>query len=84
MLKEQLKGATIVRIVKNKDVPYTDYTSKLIDAKMKPVLEKLNEVFNVTHCRATTQQGEDDKEENDGDMPVNEEEVLEANLRNLY
>lgn len=51
---------------------------------MKPVLEKLNEVFNVTHCRATTQQGEDDKEENDGDMPVNEEEVLEANLRNLY
>ncbi|CAI9296464.1 unnamed protein product [Lactuca saligna] len=49
---------------------------QLMDAKLNPILPKLNNIFNVMSNRATVQQGRD--------QLVNEEEVPKGNLNSSY
>lgn len=67
---------SLVKIVENKDAPYADCTSQLIDAKVKPVLTKINEILDVTCSYDTAQQRKNEE--------VNEDEVPEVNLKNPY
>lgn len=46
----------LVKIIETKDAPYVNYTLKLLDAKLKPILSKLSDISNVTSSRATSQQ----------------------------
>lgn len=46
----------LVKIVETKDAPCKYYISQLMDAKLKPILTKLNNISNVTSGKATSQQ----------------------------
>lgn len=59
---------------------------QLIDAKMKLDVLKLNEVLDVMHSLVSAQQGgdEEEKEVNEGEVPINKDEIPDVNLINPY
>lgn len=44
----------LVRIIENKDVPYVDYMSRLLDSKLQPILSQLNKFSGVPNSGYTS------------------------------